>query len=246
MQWRAIVFYFENRARIVLPDITRLRPRGSGTEVSLRERVWSFAGVIVLALAGRENGVLPVCGYPPPRLGGRSGREKALISRNGKGRGNAGVSRNGEVETGRLCSGRRLFFMAGARLEFRGGYYFSARGGGRTEFHREAKNSRGGCNAKYYTSPPARIGNGSFCKRGARGKTSGIQSAVPARAGRRMYHCVRRAEIISFEMFVFPTRGSGTPPPREARHLPGAPGRDAPSVGFADTSPGGGGGIFVL
>ena len=56
-----------------------------------------------------------------------------------------------------------------------------------------------------------------------------------------MYHCVRRAGIISWEVFVFPTRGSGTPPPREARHLPGTPGRNAPSVGFADTSPGGGG-----
>ena len=36
----------------------------------------------------------------------------ALISRNGKGRGNAGVSGNGEVETGRLFSGRRLFFIS--------------------------------------------------------------------------------------------------------------------------------------
>ena len=52
----------------------------------------------------------------------------------------------------------------------------------------------------------------------------GSDCAVPARAGRRMYHCVRRAGIISFKMFVFPTRGSDTPPPREARHLPGGGG----------------------
>ena len=56
-----------------------------------------------------------------------------------------------------------------------------------------------------------------------------------------MYHCVRRAGIISFKMFVFPTRGSDTPPPRKARHPPVRRGGMPPSVGFAGTSPGGGG-----
>ena len=42
---------------------------------------------------------------------------------------------------------------------------------------------RGDCTAGYYTSPPARAGNGSFCRRGARGKTNGIQSVAPARGG---------------------------------------------------------------
>ena len=104
---------------------------------------------------------------------------------------------------------------------------FSARGGGRTKFSRERTRARF-VPRSIARFRPRGLGYECFRRRGARSKTSGIQSVTPARAGRRMYHCVRRAGIISFEMFVFPTRGSGTPPPREARHLPGAPGRDAP------------------
>ena len=47
----------------------------------------------------------------------------ALISRNGKGRGNAGVSGNGEVETGRLFSGKRLYFISSTAL----GLFFEIR-----------------------------------------------------------------------------------------------------------------------
>ena len=56
---------------------------------------------------------------------------------------------------------------------------------------------------------------------------------------------VPRAGIISFEMFVFPTRGLDAPPPREARHLPGTPGRDAPPSA-SPTPPPEGEGILML
>ena len=114
MTWRHTPFYCDNFLFILLRrgGFSRRREkspekvRPEGDSVSLRE-------------------------YPlPAPTGGRSGRGMALISRNGKGRGNAGVSGNGEVETECLCSENRLFFMAGARLGFCGGYYFSARGAG--------------------------------------------------------------------------------------------------------------------
>ena len=142
--------------------------------------------------------------------------------------------------------------MAGARLKFRKSSPFRRSRDGRTEFSRERTRARfvprsiarfrpRGLGYECFRRRGARsegdetqsvaprgLGYECFRRRGARGKTSEIQSAAPARVGRRMYHCVRRAGIVSFEVFVFPTRGSGTPPPREARHLPGAPGRDAP------------------
>ena len=64
------------------------------------------------AREGGRTGFSRDTGICPPRLGGRLGRRTALISRNGKGRGNAIVSGSGEVETGRLCSGKRLFFIS--------------------------------------------------------------------------------------------------------------------------------------
>ena len=45
MKRKAIVFYFEQRARIVLPDITRLRPREAETGVSRRRRGDCVAGI---------------------------------------------------------------------------------------------------------------------------------------------------------------------------------------------------------
>ena len=45
--------------------------------------------------------------------------------------------------------------------------------------------TRGDCFMGSVCVSHARAGNGSFCKHGARSKTSGIQSAVPARVGRR-------------------------------------------------------------
>ena len=96
MKWKALVFYGEGAC-----------------EVS-----WDF---IVLALAG---------------AGERSSPDERVSARPdlGKGRGgewrsfrgtvkfckNAIVSGNGEVETGRLCSGKRLSFMTKARVKSRG------------------------------------------------------------------------------------------------------------------------------
>ena len=49
-----------------------------------------------------EGGAAPYREYPCPPLLCEAGAGIAFISRNGKGRGNAGVSGDGEVETGRL------------------------------------------------------------------------------------------------------------------------------------------------
>ena len=60
----------------------------------------------------------------------------ALVSRNGKGRGNAIVSGSGEVETECLCSGKRLFFISStARELYSGKRLRGTRAGRERKFH---------------------------------------------------------------------------------------------------------------
>ena len=85
----------------------------------------------------------------------RQGRGTALVSRDGKGRGNADKSGKGDVETGRLCSGKRLFFMAGRVWSFAEIYRLVARGSGT-----DSSGSRGGAGTtiegkqKAFVPPP--------------------------------------------------------------------------------------------
>ena len=95
---------------------------GSACEVSRKFIASSLAG----AYAGKCR----------PDWVGRSGRGTALLSPDADGCKNADKSRSGDVETGCLCSGRRLFFISStARGSPRGNRFGSTRAGREREFH---------------------------------------------------------------------------------------------------------------
>ena len=109
--------------------------------------------------------------------------------------------------------------MAGARLKFRKSSPFRRSRDGRTEFSRERTRARF-VPRSIARFRPRGLGYECFRRRGARGKTSGIQSAVSARAGRRKSLCVglinpekptRRTAEFYVSCRMFRCRGGAVP-----------------------------------
>ena len=83
VQRKAIVFYFEYRARIAPRKSFGQRPRGSGNgSFTVGARVEFRGGSALRRSRGRENEVLPVCGYLPAPTGGKGRGGKDKIQRN--------------------------------------------------------------------------------------------------------------------------------------------------------------------